>query len=130
MYEWRSHTAEIELALAAGSEEEIFAEALEAFGRLIELADDGSAARHEIELVAHDRGALLVEWIDELIYLADTESFVPDRVEALELRPNGLRARLAGRSTHFDPLVKAATWHDLRFERSDGGWEARIVLDV
>ncbi len=131
MYEWRSHTAEVELYVRADSEHGVFAEALEAFGRLIELDSGGEPARRAVELEGRDRAALLVDWLEELIYLADTDSFVPDRAESLELRAEGLRAALAGRRTDVDPLVKAATYHGLRFEQvQEGGWEATIVLDV
>ncbi len=131
MYEWRSHTAEVELVVRAASEEDIFAEALDAFGRLIELDDRGEPVRRDVELTGDDRAGLLVDWFEELIYLADTVGFVPDRAERLELRPDGLRAELVGRRTELDPLVKAATYHGLRFEPSEGGgWQATVVLDV
>jgi SHS2 domain-containing protein len=128
MYEWRSHTAEVELYLEALSEEEVFAEAADAFGRLIELDPGGEPADHELELEAPDRGGLLVNLLEELIYLADTEGFVPDRAE-VELNRQ-LRARLSGRRTEVDPLVKAATYHGLEFARRGDTWQARVVLDV
>ena len=131
MYEWRSHTAEVELFVRAESEEAVFADALDAFGRLIELEAGGEPARHALALEGRDPAALLVEWLEELIYLADTDSFVPDGAERLELSAAGLRAEVVGRRAAFDPLVKAATYHDVRFERTnDGSWEAKIVLDV
>ena len=130
VYEWENHTAELALTIEAPSEDAVFAEALEAFGRLVELEQDGEPARHEIELTGADRPRLLVDWLEELVYLADTDSFVPDRVEGLELRDDGLQAVVAGRRAHLDPLVQAATYHDLRFERAGDRWRARIVLDV
>jgi SHS2 domain-containing protein len=128
VYEWREHTAEIELYIEAPTEEAVFSEAADAFGRLVERDSDGEPARHELALEAQDRAGLLVELLEELIYLADTEGFVPDRGE-FEL-DGGLRARLDGRRTEIDPLVKAATYHGLEFARGDGVWQARVVLDV
>jgi SHS2 domain-containing protein len=37
---------------------------------------------------------------------------------------------LEGRRTRIDPIVKAATYHGLRFERNGDVWDARIVFDV
>ena len=129
-YEWREHTAEVELHVDAASEADVFRDALDAFGRLVEREERGTPAVHDVALEAGDRGSLLVAWLEELIYLADTASFVPDRARGLELVATGLRARLEGRRADIDPLVKAATYHGLRFAHEDGRWRARVVLDV
>jgi SHS2 domain-containing protein len=129
-YEWREHTAEVELAVDTGSEEAVFAEAADALARLVELDAGGDAAVHHVALDAPDRPALLVAWLDELVYLADVEGFVTDRVEGLRLRPGGLDAALVGRRTAVAPLVKAATYHRLAFGEEGGRWRARVVLDV
>ena len=130
MYEWREHTAEIELVIEADSEDEVFRQALEAFGRLVELDERGEPTTLDISLEAPDRASLLVAWLEELIFLADSRSFVPDRAAKLELSGDALRARVDGRTAAFDPLVKAATYHGLELRRSDGSWRARVVLDV
>ncbi|HSC92333.1 MAG TPA: archease [Gaiellaceae bacterium] len=129
-YTWREHTAEIELVIDATSEEAVFADAADAFARLVELDAGGAAVAHDVAVDAPDRAALLVAWLDELIYLADVEGFVADRVEGLRLRAGGLDATLVGRRTTIDPLVKAATYHRLVFGREEGRWHARVVLDV
>jgi SHS2 domain-containing protein len=128
-YEWREHTAEIELRIVAASEEDVFGEAADAFGRYVELERGGEPARHEIELEEPDRGTLLVALLEELIFLVDTEGFVPDRTR-LHLDGNRLAGVLEGRRTRIDPIVKAATYHGLRFDRNGEVWDARIVFDV
>jgi len=130
MHEWRSHTAEIELAIDAETPEQVFVEAAAALSELISLGRDGEEARHEVVLEASDHAALLVEWLQELIFLADTESFVAKRVEDLRLADSSLAATLVGRRGPVEPLVKAATYHGLRFAQEDGTWQARVVLDV
>jgi SHS2 domain-containing protein len=129
MYEWRSHTADIELRVLAPSENGVLADAADAFGRYVELDRDGEPARHELDLEAPDRGSLLVALLEELIFLADTEGFVPDRCE-LCVDGDRLSGVLDGRRTRIDPIVKAATYHGLRFERNGDVWDARIVFDV
>jgi SHS2 domain-containing protein len=129
MHEWRSHPAEIELRILAPTEEAVFVEAADAFGRYVELDRGGEQIRHEVELEAPDRGALLVALLEELIFLADTKAFVPDRVD-LRLEGHRLSGALDGRCTRIDPIVKAATYHGLRFEEASELWDARIVLDV
>ena len=129
MYEWRDHTAEIELHVRAPSEEAVFADAADAFGRYAELDRGGEPARHDLQLEARDRGALLVTLLEELIFLADTQGFVPDRAD-VRIDGGRLAGVLEGRRTRIDPVVKAATYHRLRFERNGGAWTARVVFDV
>jgi SHS2 domain-containing protein len=128
-YEWRDHTAEVELVVRASSPEEVFREAADAFGRYVELDDAGEAATRAFELTGRDPATLLVALFEELIYLADTEGFVADD-SSVELTGNNLRVELTGRRTNVQPIVKAATYHDLEFREADGLWEARVVLDV
>jgi SHS2 domain-containing protein len=129
MYEWRGHTAEIELRVVNQTEGGVFSDAADAFGRYVELDGDGEPARHELVLEAPDRGALLVALLEELIFLADTEGFVPDRT-ALRVEGHRLAAVIEGRRTRIDPIVKAATYHGLRFDRNGECWDARVVFDV
>ena len=131
-YEWIEHTAEVELQIDAHSPREVFEDALAAFAELV--ADEAEASddrqRHELRLVAADRASLLVAWLEELIYLAETEGFVPARVARFEAGDSELRAHVEGRAGEPRPLVKAVTYHGLEFARTGDGWRARIVLDV
>ena len=130
MHEWRSHTAEIELAIDAASEEEVFVEAAVAFGELVGLDAGGAPTRREVRVGAPDRETLLVQWLEELVFLADTESFVPESVQDLSLDETTVQGTLVGRRATVEPLVKAATYHRLHFAYEDGVWCARVVLDV
>jgi len=129
MHEWREHTAEIELAIEADGPAQVFVEAANALAELISLERDGEPESRHVEIEAADLGALLVAWIEELIFLADTESFVPEHVD-VRLDGGSLTATLVGRRGPIEPLVKASTYHGLSFAREDGVWQARVVLDV
>jgi len=129
VYEWREHTAEVELFVRAATPVEVFVDAADAFGRLVELGPEGDPAERRVEVDGHDYASLLVGFLDELIYLADTDSFVPDNA-SIELTEGSLSARLDGRVTGLQPIVKAATYHGLEFREEDGAWQARVVLDV
>jgi SHS2 domain-containing protein len=129
VYEWREHTAEIELYVRAATAREVFAEAADAFGRLIELATDGERIERHVVAEGRDYASLLAGFLDELIYLADTDSFVPDAAEVV-VGDASCSAVLTGRVTEIQPIVKAATYHELEFRKDQGAWHARVVLDV
>jgi SHS2 domain-containing protein len=125
------HTGEVELLVDASTEEEVFAEAAAAFAELVDRGGKGHTGRRTFVLRGSDRPSLLVEWVNELVYLAEVDGFVPDRVEELALDGNGLRATVAGRVGAAPAnLVKAATYSGLELGRHADGWRARVVLDV
>jgi SHS2 domain-containing protein len=130
VYEWVDHIAELELRVLAGSAEELFAEAMRALAELMDAAEGGEPARHELAASAPDRATLLVEWLNELVYLAASRGFVPDRVERFQLGELDVEATVSGRTAAPRPLVKAVTYHGLSLAERDGRWSATVVLDV
>jgi SHS2 domain-containing protein len=130
VHRWVEHTAELELELEAPTQEALFEDALRAFAELVERNGSGEAAVHDVRASAPDRAALLVEWLSELVFLAETEDFVPERVAALELRDGELRATVSGRRGQPAHLVKSVTYHGLELAQDGAGWRARVVLDV
>jgi SHS2 domain-containing protein len=130
MYRWVDHTSEVELAIEAATEQEVLTDALAAFAELSGERPDGPLEERTLDLAAPDRARLLAEWLGELAYLAEVEGFVPERAASLTLDRARLHARVAGRRGRPAHLVKAVTWHRLRFEPGEGGWEATVVLDV
>ena len=126
-YRWVDHTAEVELHIEAASEETVLEDAMKA---LAELLDGGSGPRttRRVQLGAPDRPALLVRWLEELVYLAETEGFLPHEAEIT--LGGALDATVHGVVGDPRPLVKAVTYHRLEFEPADDGWRAKVVLDV
>lgn len=130
MFRWVEHTAELELEIEAPSPEAVFDEALAAFAELVGNGR-GPKMTRELEVEAEEPALLLADWLSELVYLADAEQFVPERIAALELGDDRLRATVEGHLGEPRPLVKAVTLHRLDFGRDDTvGWRARVVLDV
>jgi SHS2 domain-containing protein len=131
VYRWVDHTAELELSIEAPTERAVFADALAAFAELVGDEDGRDAARHEIELESEDAGDLLADWLDELVYLADVEGFVPKCVTKLDVSDGKLRATVHGYRGEPRPIVKAVTRHGLALEPVEkGAWRGRVVLDV
>jgi SHS2 domain-containing protein len=90
-----------------------------------------AGARRSVSLAAEDLESLLVEWLGELVYLAETASLVFGAVEFRTLAPTRIDARLSdGRAAHFERYVKAVTYHDLQVIATPDGYAATIVFDV
>ena len=131
-HRWIEHTAELQLELHARSEAAIFSQAVLALRELLE--DDGPVtgdrAERSVEVEATDRGALLAEWLAELVFLAETEGLVPDEARDLVVGEDSVTAVVVGRTCAPRHRVKAVTYHDLALHRDRDGWHGNVVLDV
>jgi SHS2 domain-containing protein len=89
----------------------------------------------EVVIEAPDREALLVDWLNRLLYLFDTEGFLARDIQVMFLNDQRLQSRVRGEI--FDPdrhpqktAVKAATYHHLEIIPKNGGWQATVILDL
>lgn len=92
--------------------------------------------RH-IALKADTLDLLLYDWISELIFLKDRDSAVFPRCEVRTtgVGPCVLTAQLKGgvierERTALGVDPKAVTFHRFALDRKDGGWRARLVIDI
>ena len=130
MYRWIEHTSELELAIDAPTEAAVFADAFAAYVELVRDNESLDGERREIELRSAERATLLADWLEELVYLADAQQFVPERLTDMQLEDGGLRATVRGHQGEPRALVKAVTRHRLDFRGDARGFTARVVLDV
>ena len=147
-YRWVDHTSEVELEIEAAGEREVLEAAVRALAELQGIDTTGSTTERpltgraaerpltaraaERPLTAHaaDRPALLAAWLEELVFLAESEGFVATEVLELELDAGSVSARVAGVLDEPPPLVKAVTYHRLMFEPAGEVYVARVILDV
>lgn len=128
MYRFVEHTAELEVELEAASAEGVLVEALHAFAELAGRAE-GERVELPVDLTAGDLPALLATWLDELLFLSETEHVVPEDAE-ITVAGTRVTGVVQGRRGEPRPLVKAVTLHRLRFRPENGTWRGRVVLDV
>lgn len=126
------HVGEVRLGLRAPSLAGLFEEAGVGLARLLaEEPPERHDERVSIELSAADVDALLVAWLDELIFRTETTGCVFDRFEFRRIAPAALEATaLGGEPETWRTAVKAATFHGLRIEEGPHGYSASVVLDV
>lgn len=126
------HTSELTLRLRAPSMPALVAAATEAFLELVppgRLGGDVEDTR-VLRVPGTDPVVLLVGWLNELVYLAEVDLWLPTTVDVRE-DEEGLEVRARGRRL-LEPfvLVKAATLHDATVDAGEGGLEAEVTLDV
>ncbi|HXI21761.1 MAG TPA: archease [Gemmatimonadales bacterium] len=127
------HTADARLIIRSPTLAGVFTEAGRALARLEGVTStgrDGDEWRL-VEVTAADPAALLIEWLNELIYLAERDRWVATEFEIEAATPTSVRCRARGVVLPQSPArAKAATWHGVRFEGQGGRYTAEVVIDV
>jgi len=92
--------------------------------------------RHNITVHANALDDLLIDWLSELIFLKDSESFLPGRfrVRCPEVPSFHLQALVEGepidRGRHkMNANIKTATYHELEIGKVGDVWRARVSLE-
>ncbi len=129
-FEELEHTADWAYRARGRDLGELFVNAARGMFHLQGGAPGGDIMR-EVRVEGFDRETLLINWLNELLYLQEQYREAYHRFEIVELSDRHLRARIyGGPQGEVNKLIKAATFHDLEIKRTAGGWEAKIVVDV
>jgi SHS2 domain-containing protein len=127
------HTGEVEVRLEAATAAELFAEAARALAEIMggPFAAPDREGGVAVRLEAPDRNALLVDWLNELVFLAERDKRLYGATELDHVSDRELSARVFGREIEDLRLhVKAATFHGLDIREGPGGLSANVVLDI
>ncbi len=134
-FELIDHTADVGIIAHGASMNQAFANAARGLFSIITDLDGIEEALHrDIEIAAPDQESLLVEWLNELIYLFDTENIIFNRFDITRLTNTYLEARIYGEkvdsSRHkLKTGVKAATYHMLKVDEDDG-CKIQVLFDI
>ena len=134
-FEIIDHTADVGIRAYGADISQAFTNAARALFSLITELDNVAEALHrDIEVTAPDQESLLVEWLNELIYLFDAEQILFKRFDITRLKHTHLKARNYGekvdRSKHnLKTGVKAATYHMLKVDKGDG-YQIQVLFDI
>ncbi len=135
-YEYFDHTADVGIAAAGTSLEEVFAATGEGLAALL-CAPETVREREERELAASapDLEALLVEWLSEINYRFEVDGFAFRTFRVLEVGETAVRG--FGRGEPLDVSrhrvgegVKAVTYHGLEVRQDAEGWRVRVIVDI
>jgi SHS2 domain-containing protein len=136
MHENFAHTADLGLRVRAADLDTLFVEAAQClFGAVVEdLATVRPLKRVDVNLQGAEIDYLFFDWLRELLFHFDAEHILFSKFE-VRVTESGLTASAWGepldRSRHnLEHEVKAITYHGLRVEKVDDGWEAEVIVDI
>jgi len=132
-YEEVEHTADNALRIHGYSMEELLQNAAHGMNSLMinDVSIISTQIKKNVEVEAMDAESVLVEWLAELAYLAETHLLVFKRFEIESVTPTRVQATLfGGKVSKLQKHIKAVTYHNLEITKTDKGLEATVVFDV
>ena len=133
-FELLEHTADVGIRARGPTLEEAFEQATLGLAEVQGALAPGTGEWVAVRVSAPDPGALLVDWLNEVLWLAETR-----QAAVAGVRVERVAAAVASGSVVLDPggpapdgtFVKAVTYHRLRVEPDpEGGWLVEVYLDV
>ena len=132
-FEEVEHTADEALRIFGTNLTELFLSAASGLAHLMaaDVSEISSDIEKNIELNAIDAESLLVEWLEELAYWAESEMLVFTNIIIQKITTTYLQAKISGGKTSMlKKYIKAVTYHNLKIIKTPDGLEATVVFDV
>lgn len=135
-FEILDHTADIGLRACGETLSDLFTNAALGLQSIaLDMDRVKPAASYPLSATGEDTEALLVNWLNEIIYFLDGERIAFSRFEVEQLTDQSITAQGWGgprdRVQHPARLVvKAATYHQLTLTRDPRGWTAEVFFDI
>lgn len=129
------HTADIGLVAYGETLKETFVNAAYGmFDLMVDPSRTSDSQQIDLRVEADDTPSLLVAFLNELLFVFETRSLVLVRFEIVDWdETTYLTARARGSALAGQELreqIKAATYHDMRVEKTADGYEAEVLFDV
>jgi SHS2 domain-containing protein len=132
-FEEVEHTADEALRIFGTTLAELFLSAAAGLTHLMaaDLSEISTQIEKSIELDAADAESLLVEWLEELAYWAESEMLIFKKFRIQKATATHLEAKIfGGKTSMLEKHIKAVTYHNLKIIQKSEGLEATIVFDV
>ncbi len=89
--------------------------------------------KKDIVIESEDVRELMINWLQELIARVDIEHLFFSKAEIQEISETKLKAKVYGDKAKpelGETVVKAVTYYEFKFEKTDEGYVARVSLDI
>lgn len=135
-YEVFEHTADIGLHIYGATLVDLFIHAAQGMESLMVPPEQVRAVTvREIAVTGRDVLSLLIEWLNELVYLFDTIHLLFCDFEIDIITETCVAGRAFGepydaQRHELSSAIKAVTWHEAAINRTPGGYQARIIFDL
>ncbi len=105
------------------------------YGLITELNEIKENNEIEVEIQSDSPEGLLVNFLNELIFRFDAHNFIGKRIEVRQFSEWNIKAKIYGEEFDSDAheqrlLLKAATYHNIKFEKKEDRCEVEVIFDI
>jgi SHS2 domain-containing protein len=89
----------------------------------------------DVDIESDSPEGLLVNFLNELIFHFDAHNFIGKRVDVSQFSEWSIKAKIHGEEFDTDSheqglLLKAATYHNIKFEKTEDRCEVEVIFDI
>lgn len=130
------HPSDVAFEAYGDTLEELFANAaIATYSFMTDVEDIDEEIEREVEIQSEDLYSLMFDWLDELLFLFESEGLIFNRFDiSVDAEKFNIKGKCKGEL--FDPskheagiIIKAVTYNMMEI-RKNGYWKARVVMDV
>jgi SHS2 domain-containing protein len=135
-YELIEHTADIGIKVKGRDLNELFNNSALAMFDIIAEKKEPKPRKQikiKIEQEADDLEELFVNWLNELLSLSATKELIFSSFQIKKLDNYNIHAQATGedfKNYRINSEIKAVTYHELKIEKTNSGWQAQVIFDV
>ena len=135
-FEIIDHTADVAIAAYGADLKEAFANAaLGMFSIMTDIKKLDATVVRDVEVTADEMKALLVSWLNELLFICEVEKVLFKRFDISELNETNIVAKCYGEKINpkrhrITTEIKAATYHMIQTEEKREGVRVQVLFDI
>ncbi len=132
-FSFLEHTADIKFQAFGKTREEVFENCALALSNALYDGKIKEKKTYKIKTQGDDNESLLYNFLEELLFLFDTENFLLSSVKEIKIKDNKITAKLIGDNSEkyeIKTYIKAVTYNDMFIKKEKNKFTAQVVLDV
>lgn len=132
-YKILEHPADVKIQAFGKIKEELFLNALKGMAEILqpEIKDRNQILKNRIEINSIDLDNLLVDFLNEVLYLSQVNKRAYNNIKFFKFSENGLNGELDGYQVEsFGEDIKGVTYHGLKIEKKNNQYQATILFDI
>jgi SHS2 domain-containing protein len=133
-YRFLKHTADIKFQAFGKTEEEMFENASLALKEImLKKIKIKNHIKKKFEVDGKDKESLLYNFLEEFLFLLDSEDFLLNKIDKIKIKDNKINAEISGDNAEnyrFKNDVKAITYNEMFVKKEKGRFICQVVVDV
>jgi SHS2 domain-containing protein len=131
-FEYLGHTADVKFRAYGKTVEDAFVNSAYAMTKSFCSSKVKGVKKKKISVEGKDFESLLYNFLEELLFLFDSEHFILSRVLEIKIKDFKLECEVVGDSGNYEIVshIKSVTYNEMFVRQEKGRWVTQLVLDV